>query len=46
MPRVLSSLWHVETGKRLRRMREAKGLTQQAIGDVLECSFQMVQKYK
>lgn len=46
MPRVLSALWHLTTGKRLRTLREARGLTQQKVAAHLDCTFQMYQKYE
>lgn len=46
VPRVLPALWHLTTGKRLRSLRQKRGLTQQKVADHLGCTFQMYQKYE
>lgn len=46
VPRVLPALWHRATGKRLRTLRLARGLTQQMVARHLDCTFQMYQKYE
>jgi len=38
--------WDKALGLRLRHWREEHGLTQTAIGNLLDVSFQMVQKYE
>lgn len=46
VPRILPALWHLTTGKRLRTLRLARGLTQQKVAAHLDCTFQMYQKYE
>lgn len=40
------SMFYTKLGAKLRRMREASGRSQEAMGDRMGVSFQMVQKYE
>jgi len=44
VPRVLPALWHLTTGRRLRSLRLARGLTQQMVASHLHCTYQMYQR--
>ncbi len=46
LSRVLPPSWHTATAKRLRKCREARGLTQETVAGHLDCSYQMYQRYE